>query len=293
MAYARILRCGRFSVCLDRPRVMGVLNLTPDSFSDGGQWLDPAHAIARAHQMIADGADFLDIGAESTRPGAPQVSADEELQRLRPVLEPLIDCGVPISVDTRKASVMREVLAMGADLINDVSGFRDPQAIALLRDSGAAVCVMHMQGEPESMQQSPRYHDVVAQVAGFLAHQHAALQEAGIDPQRIVLDPGIGFGKTLAHNLALLRQLEQLRIGQAPLLVGLSRKSMIQALTGQPVAQRLAGSLAGALGAACRGADILRVHDVRETCDALAVFSAITADQRPAQATDPADVQHP
>lgn len=272
---------------------MGVLNLTPDSFSDGGQWLDPAHAIARAHQMIADGADFLDIGAESTRPGAPQVSADEELQRLRPVLEPLIDCGVPISVDTRKASVMREVLAMGADLINDVSGFRDPQAIALLRDSGAAVCVMHMQGEPESMQQSPRYHDVVAQVAGFLAHQHAALQEAGIDPQRILLDPGIGFGKTLAHNLALLRQLEQLRIGQAPLLVGLSRKSMIQALTGQPVAQRLAGSLAGALGAACRGADILRVHDVRETCDALAVFSAITADQRPAQATDPADVQHP
>jgi dihydropteroate synthase len=266
---------------------MGVLNLTPDSFSDGGHWTDPGQAEARARQMIDEGVDLIDVGAESTRPGAPPVSIDEELRRLGPVLERLMDCGVPISVDTRKVQVMREVLAMGVDLINDVSGLRDPLAVAAVRDSGAAVCVMHMQGEPTTMQSAPQYRDVVSEVGSFLADRCAVLQQAGIDPDRIVLDPGIGFGKSLQHNLDLLRALERLRVGRTALLVGLSRKSMLQGLTGQPVEARLAGSLGGALGAALRGANLLRVHDVRATRDALSVFFAIAADQHAEPATDP------
>lgn len=272
---SRVLHCGRFRLTLDRPRVMGILNLTPDSFSDGGLWQDPARALDHARQMIEDGADLIDLGAESTRPGAPEVPVQEELQRLRPVLEVLLDCGVPISVDTRKPEVMHEVLAMGADLINDVSGFTDPRAVDAVRGSPAALCVMHMQGNPDTMQKSPRYADVLSEVGSFLAGQQAMLQAAGIPPERIVLDPGIGFGKTLEHNLLLLRHLEDLRVGQGALLVGLSRKSMIQALTGQPVEGRLAGSLGGALAARRRGADLLRVHDVRATCDALRVYDAI------------------
>ncbi len=268
---------------------MGILNLTPDSFSDGGQWLDPDLALAHARQMIAEGADLIDVGAESTRPGAPEVSVQEELQRLKPVLTRLIDCGVPISVDTRKPLVMREVLAMGADLINDVSGLQDPASLAAIQGSGAAVCVMHMQGAPASMQHSPQYRDVVSEVSGFLGRRRAALHAVGIHDDRILLDPGIGFGKTLHHNLSLLRDLECLRAGDTALLVGLSRKSMIHALTGQPVDARLPGSLGGALGAVLRGANILRVHDVRATRDALAVFVAITADRPVVPATDPSE----
>jgi len=271
----RVLQCGRFSLVLDRPRIMGILNLTPDSFSDGGLWQDPGRARAHALQMIEDGADLLDLGAESTRPGAPPVPADEEWRRLRPVLEALMDCGVPLSVDTRKPEVMREALALGADLINDVAGFRDPASIDAVRTSRAAVCVMHMQGDPQTMQHAPVYADVLGEVRSFLARQQASLFAAGLSADRIVLDPGIGFGKTLDHNLALLRHLHALRIAGAALLVGVSRKSMIHALTDQPVAQRLAGSLGGALGAALQGADILRVHDVRATRDALTVFEAI------------------
>jgi len=280
----RVLQCGRFSLALDRPRIMGILNLTPDSFSDGGLWQDPGRARAHAWQMIEDGADLLDLGAESTRPGAPPVPANEEWRRLSPVLEALMDCGVPLSVDTRKPEVMREALALGADLINDVAGFRDPASIDAVRGSRAAVGVMHMQGDPQTMQQAPVYTDVLDEVLGFLARQQASLLAAGLSADRIVLDPGIGFGKTLEHNLTLLRQLSTLRIQGAAVLVGLSRKSMIQALTDQPVAQRLAGSLGGALGAALQGADILRVHDVRATRDALTVFEAIVgpvADGRP------------
>ncbi|MFZ9408238.1 MAG: dihydropteroate synthase [Burkholderiaceae bacterium] len=254
---------------------MGILNLTPDSFSDAGLWQDRARALDHARQMIEDGADLIDLGAESTRPGASEVSPEEELRRLRPVLEALLQCGVPISVDTRKAEVMREVLAMGADLINDVSGFSDDRTIEAVGNSTAAVCVMHMQGSPGTMQQAPRYNDVIAEVGGFLAGRQVQLESAGIGPDRIVLDPGIGFGKTLEHNLLLLRHLESLRVGQGALMVGLSRKSMIQALTGQPVEGRLAGSLGGALAARRRGADLLRVHDVRATCDALRVYDAI------------------
>ena len=273
---SRVLHCGRFRLTLDRPRLMGILNLTPDSFSDGGLWQDPARALDHARQMISDGADLIDLGAESTRPGAPEVPATEELKRLRPVLETLLDCGVPISVDTRKPEVMREVIAMGADLLNDVSGFTDPEAVDAVRGSQAALCVMHMQGNPGTMQRAPQYADVLSEVGGFLAAQQTLLESAGISPDRIVLDPGIGFGKTLEHNLLLLRHLEGLRVGQGALLVGLSRKSMLQALTGQPVTERLAGSLGGALAARMQGADLLRVHDVRATRDALRVFDAIT-----------------
>lgn len=255
---------------------MGILNLTPDSFSDGGLWQDPARALEHARQMISDGADLIDLGAESTRPGAPEVPAAEELKRLRTVLETLLDCGVPISVDTRKPEVMREVLAMGADLLNDVSGFTDPEAVDAVRGSQAALCVMHMRGIPGTMQQAPQYADVLSEVGGFLAAQQMLLESAGISPDRIVLDPGIGFGKTLEHNLLLLRHLQDLRVGQGALLVGLSRKSMLQALTGQAVTERLAGSLGGALAARMRGADLLRVHDVRATRDALRVFDAIS-----------------
>jgi dihydropteroate synthase len=266
---------------------MGVLNLTPDSFSDGGRWLAPEQAVARAHQMVSEGADLIDIGAESTRPGAEEVSVQQELKRLEPVLPALIACGIPISVDTRKPEVMREVLAMGVDLINDVSGLQDLAGVEALRKSRAAVCVMHMQGNPVSMQRAPQYQNVVHEVARFLAQRREALLAAGLDDSRIVLDPGIGFGKTLDHNLSLLRQLEAVRSGASALLVGLSRKSIIQALTGQSVDGRLAGSLGGALAALLRGADILRVHDVRETHDALSVFLAIATDRAVAPAADP------
>ncbi len=269
------LRCGRFELEIARPLVMGVVNVTPDSFSDGGRHAGAEAAIARARRLVEEGADLLDVGGESTRPGAAPVAPDEELARVAPVLEALRDCGVPLSVDTRHPPTMRAALALGADMINDIDALRAPGAIDAVRDSGCAVCVMHMQGEPATMQQAPDYEDVVAEVCGFLAGRVAALAAEGIARERIVVDPGIGFGKTLRHNLLLLEALDRLAAAGQPVLVGVSRKSMIGQLTGRPTDARLAGGLAAMLSAAARGAAIVRVHDVAESRDALRVWNAI------------------
>lgn len=272
------LQCGRYRLSVGeaaRPLVMGVLNVTPDSFSDGGLFDAHDRAIAHARQMLADGADMIDIGGESTRPGAPPLSVEEELSRVLPVLDALRDCGKPLSVDTRRAVVMREVLNAGADMINDISGFRDADSLAAVSDSTCAICIMHMQGDPQSMQLSPHYQDVVAEVSEFLLGQLNAAIAAGIDQDRVCIDPGYGFGKTAEHNLTLFhhQSLLQQSIG-VPLLAGLSRKSTIGLITGRSVQERLAGSLAAAVVAAERGARIIRVHDVAETVDALKVWQA-------------------
>lgn len=254
---------------------MGIVNLTPDSFSDGGRHLDPRAAIDAGLAMVEQGADILDLGAESTRPGAATVEPAEEIRRLLPVIEGLSACGVPLSVDTRKPEVMREVLAAGADMINDIAGFATPAAIAAVAASRCGLCVMHMQGEPGTMQQAPAYEDVVAEVQDWLRERVVALGAAGVEATRIVLDPGFGFGKTVDHNLQLLEALDEFAVFGMPLLIGVSRKSLIGALTGRPVDGRLAGSLAAALAAVARGAKIVRVHDVPETRDALRVWQAI------------------
>jgi len=271
------LRCGRFELSLDRPLVMGVLNVTPDSFSDGGRFMDPAAALDHAQRMIADGADIIDIGAESTRPGAAPTPEPEELTRVVALVEKLAASNVPISADTRKPAVMHAAIAAGASMINDVSALRAPGAMeAVARASQpVAVCVMHMQGEPATMQQTPAYGDVVGEVKSFLIERARACEAAGIARERIVLDPGFGFGKTVAHNLDLMRGLPEIVALGYPVLAGLSRKSTIGALTGREVADRLAGSLAAALAAVARGATIVRVHDVRDTVDALKVWSAL------------------
>ncbi|RIK97009.1 MAG: dihydropteroate synthase [Burkholderiales bacterium] len=268
------LRCGRFLLDLDRPLLMGVVNVTPDSFSDGGRYATHEAAVRHAHRLVEDGADLLDIGGESTRPGAAEVSADEEIRRIVPVLDALRDCGLPLSVDTRRPETMRAALEHGADLVNDIGALRAPGAIDAVRTSGCAVCLMHMQGEPGTMQQQPKYGDVVGEVEDFLAGRLAAAVEQGIARERIVVDPGIGFGKTLRHNLQLLAAVDELA-ALAPVLVGVSRKSMIGSLTGRDVDHRLAGSLSAMLAAAMRGARILRVHDVAESRDALHVWQAI------------------
>ena len=286
--FGHALVCGRYRLALDRPLVMGVLNVTPDSFSDGGRFLDPAAALDEARRLIADGADLLDIGGESTRPGAPPVPEAVEVERVVPVIEKLASAGVPISADTRKAAVMRAAIAAGASMINDVSALRATGALEAIAGASipVAVCLVHMQGEPATMQQAPAYGDVVAEVKSFLAGRARACEAAGIARERIVLDPGFGFGKTVAHNLALLRALPELAALGYPVLAGLSRKSTIGALIGQErgrdTDERLAGSLAAALAAVARGAAIVRVHDVRETVDALKVWSAV---ELPAQAT--------
>jgi dihydropteroate synthase len=278
------LHCGRFELTLERPLVMGVLNITPDSFYEPSRQQRADAAIARAHELVAEGADLLDIGAESTRPGAQPVSDAEEWRRLAPVLEALRGLAVPLSVDTRRASTMRRALDLGADMINDVSGFADPQAIAAVAPTPAALCVMHMTGDPRTMQDDPSYLDVVGEIGAWLGARLAALAAAGVARERLVLDPGIGFGKRLGHNLALLRALPQLAdaagralapAGRLPVLVGLSRKSLVGELTGRPPEARLAGSLAAAIAAVARGAAIVRVHDVAATRDALAVWSAL------------------
>ena len=254
---------------------MGVLNVTPDSFSDGGLFDAHDRAITHARQMIADGADIIDIGGESTRPGAPPLPIEQELERVVPVLQALRDCGKPLSVDTRHAAVMRAVLAEGADMINDISGFRDPDSLAAVSDSQCALCIMHMQGDPQSMQLAPHYNDVLAEVRDFLLERVQAALAMGIVRARLCIDPGYGFGKTLEHNLTLLQQQSTLQQTVAlPLLAGLSRKSTIGLITGKPVQQRLAGSIAAAVIAAEHGARIIRVHDVPETVDALKVWQA-------------------
>jgi len=272
-----ILRCGRFELALDRPLVMGVLNVTPDSFSDGGRFLDSHAALEHAQRMIAEGADIIDVGAESTRPGAEPMHESDEMRRIVPLIEKLAGAGVPISADTRKPAVMRAAIAAGASMINDVAALRADGALAVIAAAPrpVAVCLMHMQGEPETMQQHVAYTDVLAEVKGFLAARARACAAAGIARERIVLDPGFGFGKTVAHNLALLRGLPAIVALGYPVLAGLSRKSTIGALTGREVGERVAGSLAAALAAVARGAKIVRVHDVRETVDALKVWSAV------------------
>jgi dihydropteroate synthase len=249
---------------------MGVVNVTPDSFSDGGRFEDAESALAHAHRLLEEGADILDVGGESTRPGAAAVSEDEELRRILPVVRQLRD--VPVSVDTRKPAVMRAALDLGASMINDIEALASPAAMAAVAKSDCAVCLMHMKGEPGTMQRDPHYDDVVAEVKSFLDERVSAARAAGITPGRIVVDPGFGFGKTVAHNLELLKRLAEL--SDLPILAGLSRKSSLQKITGRPVEERLAGSLAMALLALQRGAKILRVHDVKETRDVVAVWEA-------------------
>jgi dihydropteroate synthase len=254
---------------------MGILNVTPDSFSDGGRFVDRERALAHAHQMAADGADIIDIGGESTRPGASPVSGDEELARVVPLVEALAREGILVSVDTQKPDVMRAALAAGAGMINDVRALREPGALEAVAASNAAVCLMHMQGEPRTMQKEPHYVDVVTEVRDFLVGRAQVCEAAGIARGRIVIDPGFGFGKTVAHNLALLRGLRVLVDTGYPVLAGLSRKSMLGGLAGRDVNERAAASVAAALAAVARGAGIVRVHDVRETVDALKVWHAI------------------
>lgn len=269
------LNCGTFRLDLDRPLVMGIVNLTPDSFSGDGLGSDADRAIAHAYAQIAAGADMLDLGAESSRPGAIPTSLDDELRRLLPVLDALKGCGVPLSVDTYKPEVMRAAIDAGVAMINDIYAFRMPGAINVVAESDCGICIMHMQGEPLTMQQKPVYGDVVSEVRGFLAERVAALAAAGVARDRIVLDPGFGFGKTVEHNLALLRHLGATGVDQLPILAGLSRKSMLGQVTGRAVGDRLAGSLAAAAFALERGASILRVHDVAATRDVIAVWAAM------------------
>lgn len=270
------LQCGRFALDLSQPRIMAIINLTDDSFSGDGLQGSLDAALRRAEAALADGAEILDIGAESTRPGSDPVPEQVEIERLVPVIEALAKWAVPLSVDTLKPAVMRAVLAAGADLINDVNGFRAEGAVEAVADSTAALCVMHMQGAPRTMQQAPQYVDVVAEVEAFLAERVAALSAAGVERSRIVLDPGFGFGKTLEHNLALLRALKRFTARGLPVLAGLSRKSMLGAITGRPVDQRMVASVAAALIAVQNGARIVRVHDVAATRDALRVWQAVS-----------------
>lgn len=258
-------------------RVMGILNATPDSFSDGGRWATRDQALRQALDMAAAGADIIDVGGESTRPGAQAVGVAEELDRVAPLIEAIVaETDVMVSVDTSKPQVMEAAVRAGAGMINDVRALRSQGALAAAAKLGVPVCLMHMRGQPRDMQSDPRYDDVVAEVSEFLVQRARACEEAGIPGDRIVLDPGFGFGKSLQHNLDLFRALPSLRQLGYPLLVGISRKSMLGALTGRPVDQRLAASVAAALLAARLGADVVRVHDVAETVDALKVAEALS-----------------
>lgn len=275
------LLCGRYRLPIYQadspPLVMGILNVTPDSFSDGGRFNSLESALTRAEQMIAGGVDIIDIGGESSRPGAAPLPLGEELQRILPVIYALRDCGKAISVDTYKPEVMREAIAAGVDMINDIKGFRAAGALDAVRDSDCALCLMHMQHDPQTMQQQPAYQDVIQEVTIFLQDRVRDMEAAGIERRRLCVDPGFGFGKTLAHNISLLKNLRPIQDALGlPLLVGLSRKSLLAGLTGRSVEQRLAGSLAVALTAAANGAQIVRVHDVAETVDALKVWYAVT-----------------
>ena len=265
----------RFRIDLTRPQVMGIVNVTPDSFSDGGLHASTAAAIAHCGQLLAEGADLLDIGGESTRPGSHPISARDELARVLPVLDAALKLGCPISIDTNKAEVMDAVLARGADIVNDINALQAPGALdAVTAHANCGVCLMHMRGTPESMQQRPRYADVVDEVMAFLREREAALLARGIDPERVAFDPGIGFGKSVLHNTELLRRQSELLTLGRPLLVGWSRKSTLGAITGREVGERQAASVAAALAAVLAGARIVRVHDVGATVDALKVWRA-------------------
>ena len=273
-----VLQCGRYQLSVGksaRPLVMGILNITPDSFSDSGQFLPLEAALTHAEQLIAEGVDIIDIGGESTRPGIAPVPLDEELRRIMPVIYALRDCGKPISVDTYKPEVMKEALAAGADMINDINGFRAPNALSAVKNSECALCIMHMQGEPQTMQAQPSYQNVVTEVTEFLQQRVTAAENSGIARERLCIDPGFGFGKSLAHNLELLKNLGKIQQDLGlPLLAGLSRKSMIGAITGKTVEDLVVGSVAAALVAVSHGARIVRVHDVGATVDALKVWQA-------------------
>jgi dihydropteroate synthase len=263
----------RFSIDLTRVRVMGIVNLTPDSFSDGGRLATTTAALKCCEQLVREGADILDLGGESSRPGAEPVSVEEELRRVLPVLAGALTLGCPISIDTVKPEVMQAALDLGADIVNDIGALRTPGAAqAVLDHPGCGICLMHMRGEPSSMQQQPTYVDVVEEVSRFLGERMAHLQSIGIAADRIVLDPGIGFGKSVEHNLELLRRQPELLALGRPLLLGWSRKSTLGTITGRPVSERLAASVAAALAAVGQGARIIRVHDVAATADALKVW---------------------
>ena len=270
------LQCGRHTLDLNLPVVMGVLNVTPDSFSDGGRFAGLPAALAQAERLAGEGAAIIDVGGESTRPGAAPVDVGEELRRVIPVIERLVErLALPVSVDTCKPEVMRAAISAGASMINDVTALRAPGAIEAVAESDVAICLMHMQGEPRTMQSEPRYTDVLVEVRDFLRGRVACCVEAGISVSRLVIDPGFGFGKTLEHNLALLRRLPELAADGYPVLVGLSRKSMIGKLTGRADGERLGGSLALATLAMLAGARILRAHDVAPTVDAIRIVAAM------------------
>jgi dihydropteroate synthase len=272
------LQCGKFKFDLSRPLIMGIVNVTPDSFSDGGLHATTEAAVAHGLRLIEEGADILDIGGESTRPGSLPVPLDEELKRLLPVLDGLKHVNVPLSADTQKPEVMREALRAGASMINDVNALAAAGALQVVAKSNAAICLMHKQGEPLTMQVKPQYHDVVSEIKAFLGSRVEAALAAGIARERIVIDPGFGFGKTVEHNLALLRNLEQFRELGVPLLVGLSRKSALGKIAGREISERIYSSMAAALIAVMKGAKIVRVHDVGATRDALAVYNAVNAE---------------
>lgn len=269
----------RYALDLGRPQVMGIVNVTPDSFSDGGRWsASPRVALEHCEQLLRDGADILDIGGESTRPGIAPVPLEEERNRVLPVVREALKLGVPVSVDTYKGELMRELLALGVDIINDVWALRQPGALdAVAAHPGCGVCLMHMHGEPQTMQRSPMEGDAVPQVRDFLRERTQALRERGVAAERICWDPGIGFGKTVEQNFALLARQHELLADGHPLLVGWSRKSSLGSATGEPVDQRVPASITAAVLAADRGARILRVHDVRETVAALKVWRAMAA----------------
>jgi dihydropteroate synthase len=273
------LRCGRYTFALDRPLVMGILNVTPDSFSDGGTYNEAGRARQQVERLLGNGADIIDIGGESTRPGAPPVPLDEELERVIPRVEELVAADAPVSVDTYKPEVMRHAVAAGADMINDIWGFRMPGALDAVRDSNCGLCVMHMLGEPQTMQVGePHYADVVAEVRAFLEERVKTMIDAGIAKNRICVDPGFGFGKTVEHNYALLAHLQDtapvIDGSPLPILAGMSRKSMLGAIINRPPQQRVVASVAAAVCAAERGAAIVRVHDVEETVQALKIWAA-------------------
>lgn len=273
----QFLSCGYFQLPLDRPLIMGIVNITPDSFSDGGRFDSPAAGIEHACRLLEEGADILDVGGESSRPGAQPVCIEEELRRVLPIVEALQGRNVPVSVDTCKAEVMHAVIAEGAAMINDINALQGAGALQAVAGSNVAVCLMHKQGNPQTMQSAPRYEDVVTDVMAFLAERIIAVEAAGIGRERLVVDPGFGFGKTLEHNIALLRRLDRLQALGVPVLAGLSRKSMLGHLAGIEVAEeRIHASVAAAMLAVLKGARIIRVHDVKATREALQILRACT-----------------
>ena len=278
-----LFQCGRFELRLERPFIMGIVNVTPDSFSDGNHHFSAQAAIDHGLKLVAEGAEFLDIGGESTRPGSEPVSIEDELRRVIPVIEGLRDCGVPLSIDTFKPEVMDQALAAGADLINDIYALRQEGALEVVaKYPQAGVCIMHMHGEPKTMQVSPPdYNDAITQhVYDFLQERMQVMLDAGVAKNRIMLDPGFGFGKTMQQNFQLLAEMERLQSLETPILIGVSRKSMIGYATNQPVEKRTVGSVVAALAAADRGAVVLRVHDVEATRDGLNVWNAIKKESK-------------